>query len=452
MATKFVRGLVFNSGSTTVRVTYMMKFMYEFWGYCIYGGASLTSPGTGAFAATTPTNFPTNFTEGTSVVASGSDGYTNATTIFRYDGYQDFFAASAPFNSNMVGKQLVIWKPNSGSSEDSIYNIIAFKSATNIVVNVNNGGTPSAPDGYKPSFTSRSSINYRVVDIATAGTSAGVADNQYIVFQLDPTGINTGQANSQLQIFVRAPGSSDRFEYKISPGGTWNGTAFTDGTAQTVPNSGNNSVFFFNVTSGTGISSINLIGDKDFLIGNQRDSGNNHIDGFTFHWEIPERLYSSAQDTNPVVVNIGGYNTGPFHSTSTTYGYGGGFNMRCSDGLVRQYRTAVRGLMGDGTASFLSNFSTTPQPPGNLLTDFRAGANSFTGNLLNSQGVLCLPAVNGQYSLARVRLRRVRFANTFMARFTRFSSNGDFILITQGVAVPWDKTVIPYNLFPFGTS
>ena len=108
-----------------------------------------------------------------SLMTVGTDGYTNATTIFRADGYTDFFATSAPFTSNMVGKQIVTWKSASDSSEDSIYNIIAFKDPSNIVINVNNGGTPSsAADGYRPSVTTRSSINYRVIDVATAGSAA----------------------------------------------------------------------------------------------------------------------------------------------------------------------------------------------------------------------------------------------------------------------------------------
>lgn len=522
MATKFMRSLVFTGTSNgSPKATYPLKLIYEFWGFCINGTASLSVPG--GFATTTPfggglpgdfqgaattiavasngatlptgtinvlstTGFPTSgtinvysstgtqvvtytggggggttftgctggtgtLTTGNNVTSStlltlGSDGYTNQTTVFRYDGYQDFFATSAPFTSNMVGKQLVTWKAGSGSSEDSIYNVIAFKSPSNIVVNVNNGGTPSAPDGYKPSFTTRSSINYRVVDVGVAGTVSGVTDGNFMVLQLDPTGINTGQANSQIQLII-AGGTNTRIDHKISPAGTWNGTTFSDATAQTTPNSPGGGIPFFNGSSGGTTQCLTLVGDKDFLIGHYRDANNAMGgSGVMWHFEIPERLYSATQDPNPVAVNFNGFGSSDkFDSTHTGYGYGGGFVMKCSDGIARNHRVTVRALSGDGNANISLGIA---QIPGNALNDIRAGANTFNGNLLNSQGFLTLPGVVGQYALARARLRRVRFTNTFMPQFTRFSTSlGDFIQITQGVAIAWDKTVLPFTLFPF---
>lgn len=504
--------------------------MYEFWGYCVFGGASLTTHGTGSFAATTPfggslpgnftgaattiavgsnglslpqatinvastTGFPTsgtiyvytnagtqtvtytgvnatqftgcsggtgtmstgNTVSSASLMTFGSDGYTNATTIFRQDGYTDFYATGIKFTSNMVGKQLVMWKAGSNSSEDSIYNIIGFKDQNNIIINVNNGGTPSSiNDGYRPTVTTRSSINYRVIDIASAGAT-GVADGNFMVFQLDATGINTGQANPQLQLIVA--NTNTRLDYNMSPEGNWNGTAFTSGSSGTrQPNFA--SAGTANQAQNSGPSgpnmTITMIGDKDFFIGYGKDQAHGSSAGFHWHWEIPERLYTQAQDPNPFAVSINGYNTVSsvnfFHSTGTTYGYGGGFVMRCNDNIYRTHRTTVKALIGDGdTDRYFSNFQTIPKPPGNALADFRAGANQFTGTLINSSGFLTLPGVAGQYSLARVRLRRARFANTFMKVFTRFSTtNADWMLVTQGIALPWDKTVLPLTIFTFG--
>lgn len=383
-----------------------------------------------------------------SLITFGNDGYTNQTTNFQFSGTQNFFAASQPFTTAMVGKTLVTWKSGSGSSEDGLYNIIGFVSPTNILVNVNNGGTPSAPDGYKPSFTNRTSINYRVVDMGIAGATTGVADGNFMVLQLDPTGINTGQANSQIQLII-AGGTNTRIDHKISPAGTWNGTTFSDATTQTAPNAPSSSSFF-NSTAGGTTQQITLIGDKDFLIGHYRDTNNAMgTAGVVFHFEIPDRLYTQAQDPNPVVVNFNGFGaTTQFTSTGTTHTYGGGWVMKCNDGTARAYKCSVRALNGDGNSNL--TIVAVAQTPGNSLSDFRAGANVFTGNLLNSPGFLTLPGVVGQYSLARVRLRKVRFANIFMPQFTRFNtSSGDFILITQGVAIPWDKTVLPIDMFPF---
>lgn len=595
MANKFIRGLVFSSGSTTIRASYMFKFMYEFWGFSVYGGTSLVAPGgfsgsttiavasngqslpqstinvvsttgfptsgsayiftstgsqlvtytgttgttlTGASGGSgtmstgntvnstsyaggslpgnfngvgttiaagsngqslpqatinviSTTGFPTSGTifvytsQGTqtvtytgvsggnqftgcaggagtmstgnnitssSLMTIGTDGYTNATTVFRMDGYTDFFSTAAPFTSNMVGKQLVMWKPGSNSSEDSVYNIIAFKNSSNIVININTGGTPSAAvDGYRPSVTTRSSINFRVVDIATAATATGIADGNFLVFQLDPTGINAGQANSQIQYIIST--TNQRLDFRMSPNGSWSGSAFggdASGTLTLVAR--DTASFFASSTSGQSMS-INLIGDKSFLIGHIKDSfGGVGGSGAMFHMEIPDRIYTQAQDPNPLTMMMVGYigtAGNQFASIATNHSYGGGFNMRCNDGVYRLHRTTVKALIGDGDTNLLQVAATQlPKIPGNALVDFRAGANTWTGTLANSSGFLTLPGVAGQYSLARVRLRNVRFANTFMKLFTRFSSTTDWILLTQGVTVPWDKTVLPLTIFP----
>ena len=526
MALKFIRALTFSTGGTAgfARASYLLKFMYEFWGHCIYGGASLTTPGAGAFATTTPfggslpenfkgvattiavasngailpqttinvastTNFPTSGTifvftslgtqtvtytgigattftgcsgglgtmsTGNNVTSSslmtiGADGYTNATTIFRMDGYTDFFATSAPFTSNMVGKQLVMWKAGSNSSEDSIYNIIAFKTSNNIVINVNNGGTPSIEaDGYRPTVTTRSSINYRVVDINTAGTTAGIADGNFIVFQLDPTGVNAGQNNSQIQFLLA--GGNVSFNARMSPNGSWTGSAFgVDGSGVISPNAGvGGFTTFFNGTTSSGQQGINLIGDKSFLICNIRDGA--ATSGATFHFEIPERLYTLAQDQNPLIMSLNGFhNTGnvQFHSTSTTHSYGGGFTMRCNDGIYRNYRMLSKATTGDGNAN--GNFNSLgalAQSFSSTLVDARVALTPVYGSVMTSQAILCLPGVVGQFSLARVRLRTVRFSNTLLPLFTRFESNGDFIQMSQAIAIVWDKTVLPLTLFP----
>lgn len=389
-----------------------------------------------------------NIVTSPSLMTFGNDGYTNQTTNFQFGGQQNFFAASQPFTAAMIGKTLVVWKAGSNSSEDGLYNIVGFVSPTQIQINVNNGGTPSAVDGYKPAFSNRTSINFRVVDMGIAGATTGVTDGNFMVMQFDPTGVNAGQSNSQVQLLI-AGATNTRIDHKISPAGTWNGTTFSDATVQTAPNAPSSSAFFSGSGGGT-TQQITLIGDKDFLIGHYRDANNAMGSaGVVFHMEIPDRLYTSAQDPNPIVVNFNGFGaTTQFTSTGTTHTYGGGWVMKCNDGTARAHRCSVRALSGDGNANL--SLTASAQTPGNALSDFRTGANAFTGNLLNSPGFITLPGVAGQYSLARVRLRRVRFANSFMPQFTRFNtSSGDFILITQGVAIPWDKAVLPYTLFPF---
>jgi len=525
MATKFLRNLYYTTGNTLVKASLMLKVMYDFWGFCIYGGASTSTPGVGAFAATTPfggglpanfngygttiavasngvalptgtinvvstTNFPTSgsilvFTNAgsqtvaytgtsgttftgctggtgtmstagnvstTSLLTFGSDGYTNATTIFRADGYTDFFANSATFNPGMIGKALVMWKPGSNSSEDSIYSIIGYKSSNNIVINVNNGGTPSGvSDGYRPTVTSRTSINYRVIDIGLAGTATGVADGNYIVFQLDPTGVNAGQNNAQIQFLVSGA-TNNKLDAKMSPNGSWTGSAFgADASGTITPNFVSGSSWF-NSGSSNGQMSFFLVGDKSFLIGNQKDLISPTISGATFHFEIPERLYSVTQDPNPLIMSLNGYHGGTlqqFASVGTTYGYGGGFVMRCNDGVYRNYRMLSKANTGDGNPSpNFSSLGALAQSFSNTLVDARVALTPVYGSVMTSQAILCLPGVVSQFSLARVRLRTIRFSNTLLPLFTRFESNGDFIQMSQAIAIVWDKTVLPFTLFP----
>src|SRR5574337_104199 len=512
MGDHFIRGLIYDTGTANnAKVSAIMKMIYEFWGFAINGTSSLLTPG--GFAATTPSTMPNNFngvqttiagasngqtlpqtvisvastaafpvsgtiyvytTTGTqtvtytggggggttftgcsggtgtmttgnnvtssSLITIGSDGYTNATTAFRYDGANSFFASSGPFTAGMIGKIISIWIPGSGSSEDSVYKIIGFNSPSEIVIGVNTGGVPSEPDGYKPSFTNRSGINYRVTDVnVAAGTTA---DGNYFVMQLNPVNVNTGQANSQVQLLQAT--TNLVMNAVLSPGGTWTGSAFTDGTTTISPNYGNT----LNSTSGTGKFAINMWGDIDYLI--YENSWESNTYNHSVHLEIPKRIYTQTQDLNPICISLNGRNTVDnikITSNNTTSGWGGGFVMKCADGVTRKYRTSVKALIGDGNAA--NTISNVANPPGNTLTDFRAGANPMTGNILNSVAVLTLPGVAGQYSLGRVLLRKVRFTNTFMPTFYRFNSGNDFISLTQGVALPWDKTVLPFTLFPF---
>ena len=67
MARKLLRALTFTQTTGSVFSAYVFKFMYEFWGYCVQGGASPTAPGAGAFPSGFST-MPVNFLEGTSLL------------------------------------------------------------------------------------------------------------------------------------------------------------------------------------------------------------------------------------------------------------------------------------------------------------------------------------------------------------------------------------------------
>lgn len=521
MADKFVRVLNYDTGvSNSARVTQPFKLVYEFWGYCVNGTSSLTTPG--GFAASNPTNFPVSFTGGATTIAAGSngvslptatinvasttgfptsgviwvytsagtqqvtytgvtgtsftgctngtgsmstggsigssslltygnDGYTDVTTVFRQDGYASFYSPSNRFHPNMVGKALVAWKQGSTSTDDSIYLIQSYISPNELIVDVNNGGTPSPADGYRPAFTARTSINYRVVDVQIAGAST--SDTQYMIFQFDPSNVNVGQANSQIRFNIALSNLS--LTAQMSPGGTWNGSAFSDGTSLISPNYQQ----LITTTQTTGLFYINIWGDKDYLIyqtswkgtSNNTSNGSHHI-----HIEIPERMYSQAQDTNPITISMNGRNNISVanYITSNAYqqSYGGGFVMRCADGVIRNQYTVGRALGGGGNnstnaAGSTGGYSPFMQVPGNSSANALSVVNPILGTVLTTYGYLSYSGTIGQYSLARVKLRKVRFATISIPIYTRLSADGDYILLQQGVCLPWDKTVLPYPIF-----
>lgn len=511
MVDHFVRSLIYNTGTANAaKISATMKMMFEFWGFCINGSASLTNPG--GFASTTPSTMPGNFngllttiaggsngqtlpqtaiavastagfpasgtiyvytstgtqivtytstsggntftgcaggtgvmTTGNNVTSSslltlGSDGYTNPSTIFKFDGYTPFYATSAPFTSSMVGKLLTAWIPGSGSTEDGLYLITSFISPSEIIININHGGVPFVADGYRPGTVGRSGINYRVTDVVVAASTT--SDGNYYVLQLNPTNVNVGQANSQVQL--TQANTNQSITAVMSPGGTWTGSAFTDGTSVITCN-GNSGGNMITTGSNTGRFEINMWGDIDYLI--FETTWESQGSGASMHLEIPTRLYPQANDPNPITILLNGGFNPRFYTSSPTIGWSGGFAMKCNDGTTRFHKSCVKALVGDGAPNNLSNAN--PYPPGNSLSDVRTAVNGTTGNVLNSNVILTMPGVSGQYSLARCLLRKLRIANTAMPLFYRISSNGNFILLQQGVCLPWDNTVVPYSLIPF---
>ena len=201
MNSKFLRGLYFNfvgvpnSGASSAANLVAMKLIYEFWGFCTNGGNSLTQPGgfatiSGALAPNY-ISMPTGFQSGSSsLLTSGSDGATSL-------GSPVFTAPSVNWTSgSYLGKFLVTWQSGSTSTDDSIYPILQILNSSSIVVDTTIGGTPYAPANYLPSFTNRSGVNFRVIDLVAAG-NLGWKSGSYMVLQFNGSYVNAGQANSQ---------------------------------------------------------------------------------------------------------------------------------------------------------------------------------------------------------------------------------------------------------------
>lgn len=245
MGLHFVRGLIYpNPNSGGLGIVWRFKWMYEMWGFAINGNADAINPG--GFAQVI---FPTNFTGGVNLLASGSDGYHNATNPAQVSGDCDFFTqSSAPFTPSMVGKAITIWVPGSGSSQDSVYLISRVVSGNHLVFNCTTGGTPD-PTTKHPSMIFRTGVYYRVNDMYAA-TNAGFVQNNFgssLVFNVNGALINPGQGNaqgfSQIQFstwhsnqgFVFNNPSWEDVQVTFGGSGQWNGstTSITNATNTT---------------------------------------------------------------------------------------------------------------------------------------------------------------------------------------------------------------------------
>jgi hypothetical protein len=147
-------------------------------------------------------------------------------------------------------------------------------------------------------------------------------------------------------------------------------------------------------------------------------------------------------------LNYGG--GGSLKTNNTGGSYGGGWVMKShesdSGGNVngpgmRNYRTLVKALRGDGT----------PDVFGQNMTNFTLGYNTIAGTVPESNGILGLPGVPGQFSLARVQLRSCIFTGTHIPAYHRLGTNGSFIQIQNGICWPWDNTIVPQQLLFYGS-
>lgn len=415
MAFKFVRALDF-TGQTIADDCWQacIRFVYEFWGYCINGTSALTTPG-GMPSATPFQTFPTNHFEGTSVLATGSDGVTSASSA------QTFGSASGAFTSALVGKHLVIWKPGSDSTDDSIYPIRAVPNANTLIVESRCGGTPD-PVSLKLGFTDRTAINYRIIDLAVV-FALTPADGSYLVLQMDGPSVNVGQANSQIQLIKRVTGQ--QWGFVLSPNGTWTGGSFTNSTAEFT-------VSTFGGGAG-GIAWMSMFGDRASMF----FAANTGFGSACHWWEIPKRLYPQANDPNPMTIYAETSSAGFFSNTFNLSG------PRCvgTDNVVRSCRALVRGTQGDGQDAIHDTI------PGVTQTDPASSVNSMNGKALSSEVMLAM-LQTGQYFHSRMKLRTIRQTGAYWPKYMRFGDFGEWLHVQNGIMMPWDNAVMPIPFFP----
>jgi hypothetical protein len=424
-----VRAVQYANTTSNRGATYVFRFMYEFWCYVVNKPSSPTVPG--GVPGVAYTTFPTNSLEGTTVLATGTDGATTVDAL-------TFDSASANFASSVIGKHLVVWGAFPDSGEDGIYQILGRPSSTQLVLNVANGGSPH-PTTFRPRFTTRTGLKYRIVDISAVGALAGWADDQYFVMQMTPSIYNVGQANSQIQWKINNATGLSGGSFTGSPAGTWTGSAFTDAMAEVFTTSNSNQ--WFSTGGGTTIGAISLWGDRAGMIAYFKDQSVGSS-GYVY-LEAPNRLASQAQDPNPLIIATDGVCT--IHVGSLGFGFNN-FWMAGTDGVARRHRMLVKCLSGDGngetgrptaTLSFMGDSRLSVAPTLNK---------TFTSPIVLGQ----VGSPNAQFNFSRAIMRMARICPNNLPSWIRVGDGGEFLHIQNGVCWPWDNVILGSNLIPLG--
>ncbi|HED38278.1 MAG TPA: hypothetical protein ENI76_08565 [Ignavibacteria bacterium] len=429
MSNHWLRGLQITKKNNNFETGMILRLIYEFWGYCQNGTTVLTTPGG---MPTTPTSGPLNGFEGSTVLATGSDGVT---TLDKYT----FSSVTATFTSSMIGEYITIWSPASGSSEDSIYRITNIIDSNTLVLDTTSGGSPDTTT-LNQHMSGRTALNYRVISLTVVETLTWAVGN-YIVLTFNGTAINIGQANSQVQIKI---GPISGVEIFLSPAGTWTGTAFTD-SSSSINVTGSSAGWFNAGTTGNNYWCTLICDDSSIILwmsGTVASSGS----GSGLHIEIPTRSYTQAQDPDPIAALIFGVDT-LSTSIDNVFNYGHGFHMVSKDGITYNYSSSIRSDRGNGY-----DISIIQSPIGEKLTDSSRSLNQYSGDILTSPIILSLTGVAGQFQYNRCTLRRVishaniNGANSDM----RIGSNGEWISYRNGIAFPWDNMRMGRKLNPGG--
>jgi len=423
LTAKFIRAHSIPTMSSGQGFAWFFRLLYEFWGFCVNGDTDLVTPGSASFApASGVFGMPTSFAT-TGTLASGSDGFTT-------DGMPFFGSLSTTaFSSSYVNKHLVIWKSGSSSTDDSVYQITQWINSSSIRVNVLQGGTPYS-GSLHPSFTTRSSINWRLVDFqAPAGLT--YATTSSLVLQLCDAGlVNPNQPSPHVRL-RRVMSPSLAVGITLSPSGSWGlysgSYGFSDPATELQPGG------WFTANDSPAYVSVFAAGD--FIITHYKASTTGPSSGF--HVEVPQRLYPQGTDPNPVAAMV--YAAVVPSLLDASNHYGGGFYMHNPpDNTTMQYFGAARRFDGID----INTMANATNGPVN-----GAYYNTYQNKFLMSDVVLQNTMIQSQYQLARVRLRRVRVLPPIVPQFERVGNSGEWLHVVNGVMWPWDNSILPYNLF-----
>lgn len=473
LTTKFVRYHdTTSSMSPDNSFGYMLRLLYEFWGFCVNGSNDLVFPG-GFPTGSTPTTFisgvinmPAGWGSGSNVLLlSGNDGTTT-------NGMPWFTGSN--FNNSHVGKYITLWRSGSSSTDDSIYQITrtffpsGSTSGSIIGVDVNQGATPFS-GSLKPAFTSRSNINYRVIDYSPLGSMTFTTNNFIVMCMNGARYVNPGQANSQVRLRL-ATFKGDTvprgIAFQFSPSGSFTaGRGFIDsGSVGNVPQTpnipgnigewgpySNTSSDWANGVAGT--MTMNLWGDQSYFI--MFAKGDFGGTGCGIHCEIPQRLYPASVDPNPIAATSleDGMNT-TLNVANNNYAFG--WAMQQQDSGVRVHYACIKHQAGDAYNTHAYPGLQGVPACSNCLASMNNGFynqmwfNPFTNKFNFSDAILGSNAIISQNYLARCRPRKVRFIAPIVPNMQKLGDNGEWIHVTSGVVLPWDNAILPTTIFHRG--
>lgn len=425
---KFCRAHYVNESMTSTQaLVWFMKLIYEFWGFCYQTPDSFTNPG--GFP-TGGVDMPAGFESG-SLLMTGSSGYTNI-------GESIFSDLNADFTSGSIkGKYIVTWKSGSTSNDDGVYLIKKVFGSSSILLDTNMGATPYT-GSLIPLFTTRTDINYRVVDFASTATSISMTSGSGLVLELSGASlVNSLQLDPQVRIKF-SENAGDNIHVTFSPSGSWNGIDFGDDEFSGVDRAWS--------SSGTGNGHISLICADDFIIAHWKGQWNTAGSGF--HIEIPKRLYSQEYDPNPIIVANWGVDALGTSDSKTNYG-GNAFRMHTppvdSVDVWRPLAITYQGNSYDGIVHAETRSSgLNPGRYNNIAY------NPVTDKFYVSDVVLAMLDNFNIWSMGRVRMRRWRLTTDLTPDFSRLGENGEWIKLNDGVMWPWDNAILPQPLLPDG--
>jgi hypothetical protein len=342
----------------------------------------------------------------------------------------------------------VIWSSDNSNNDDSVYKILGVNDINTLVLDVSTAGSTRL--GGKTCFTSRTNVNYRIVDIATVATTPSGNTNWLVCNLSGAPNVNPGQSVSQFMLMVTS--SNQQVVLQVSPSGTWNGSSFSDASSMI-------GKYWFNASDATGVGRFTVLGGRDFLIYTHKgvDSAwgalNTPPVQPVLHVEVPKRLYPQQCDPNPVAWMMTSNSAGIDGISQLTGSYASGLQMVCDDGVTRNWVTKLRTITASGDQV---SYSITPVS-GGLFAGFEhnkqyqnVNFNAFSASYISTDAVLMQTgsASDHRYTPTRAKLRRVRFTTPNCPPDVRLGEN--WVHIGGGIMWPWDGSERPFGLFPNG--